>query len=206
MLMIKALSSGLGSILAGERRTSKIWIVHQYRAIMGMWKYIYVSTYTEKQEYGQFVTYSFTLLYLCTFHFWTWSRNHIQIELSCLFITKFWGENVQQREMFSHSSTFSECIPPPLHAELSTWWFSCLFVFYPCFNLSFPSLLGFPDGSDGKESACNVGDLGSVWVWKIPERREWLPTPVFLPRELYGQRSVAATVHGVTKSWTQLSD
>ena len=23
-------------------------------------------------------------------------------------------------------------------------------------------LMGFPDGSDGKDSACNVGDLGSV--------------------------------------------
>ena len=24
------------------------------------------------------------------------------------------------------------------------------------------SLIGFPGGSDGKESACNVGDLGSI--------------------------------------------
>ena len=29
------------------------------------------------------------------------------------------------------------------------------------------------------------------WVMKIPWRREWLPTPVFLPREFYGQRSLA---------------
>ena len=28
------------------------------------------------------------------------------------------------------------------------------------------------------------------WVWKIPWRREWLPTPVFLPGELHGQRSL----------------
>ena len=34
------------------------------------------------------------------------------------------------------------------------------------------------------------------WVGKIPWRRKWLPTPVFLPREF----------HGVTKSWTWLSD
>ena len=32
---------------------------------------------------------------------------------------------------------------------------------------------GFPGGSDSKESACNVGDLGSVpGVGKIPWRRE----------------------------------
>ena len=28
------------------------------------------------------------------------------------------------------------------------------------------------------------------WVGKIPWRREWLPTPVFLPREFHGQRSL----------------
>ena len=26
---------------------------------------------------------------------------------------------------------------------------------------------GFPGGSDGKESACNVGDLGSHNVWSL---------------------------------------
>ena len=29
------------------------------------------------------------------------------------------------------------------------------------------------------------------WVGKTPWRRKWLPTPVFLPGELYGQRSLA---------------
>ena len=29
------------------------------------------------------------------------------------------------------------------------------------------------------------------WVWKIPQRREWLPTPIFLPGEFHGQRSLA---------------
>ena len=29
------------------------------------------------------------------------------------------------------------------------------------------------------------------WVGKIPWRREWHPTPVFLPREFHGQRSLA---------------
>ena len=27
------------------------------------------------------------------------------------------------------------------------------------------------------------------WVWKIPRRREGLPTPLFLPGEIHGQRS-----------------
>ena len=63
--------------------------------------------------------------------------------------------------------------------------------------------LGFPGGSDGKESAYSAGDLGwedpleegmaihsSILAWRIPMDREvWW-----------------ATVHGVTKSQTRLSD
>ena len=39
-------------------------------------------------------------------------------------------------------------------------------------------------GSDGKESACNAGDLGSIpGLGRSAERRAWQPTPVFLPGE-----------------------
>ena len=34
--------------------------------------------------------------------------------------------------------------------------------FYPQSNRNILKHLGFPDGSDGKESSCNVGDLGSI--------------------------------------------
>ena len=51
---------------------------------------------------------------------------------------------------------------------------------------------GFPGGSDSKESACSVGDPGSVsGLGRFPWRREWQPTPVFLPGESRGQRSLA---------------
>ena len=50
----------------------------------------------------------------------------------------------------------------------------------------------FPGGSDGKESACNVGDLGLVsGLGKILWRKKWQPTPVFLPGEFHRQRSLA---------------
>ena len=52
--------------------------------------------------------------------------------------------------------------------------------------------LEFPGGSDGKKSSCNAEDPGSIdpWVGKIPWRREWQPTPVFLPGEFHGHRSL----------------
>ena len=52
---------------------------------------------------------------------------------------------------------------------------------------------GFPSGSEGKASACNEGGPGfHPWVKKIPWRRKWQPTPVFLPGESHGQRSLAS--------------
>ena len=37
----------------------------------------------------------------------------------------------------------------------------------------------------------NPPAIQETWVGKIPWRREWLPTPVFLPGEFHGQRSLA---------------
>ena len=53
--------------------------------------------------------------------------------------------------------------------------------------------MGFPGGSDGKESACNAGDLDSIpgWGGSPGEGNSWLPTPVFLPREFHGQTNLA---------------
>ena len=49
----------------------------------------------------------------------------------------------------------------------------------------------FPGGSDGKESACQCRRPGfDPCVGKIPWGRERLPTPVFLPGESHGQRSL----------------
>ena len=47
------------------------------------------------------------------------------------------------------------------------------------------NILGFPGGSDGKESACNVGDLGSIPGLGISPG-EGKPTPVLWPGEFHG--------------------
>ena len=57
--------------------------------------------------------------------------------------------------------------------------------------MSIQFLLGFPDGSDGKETAHNVGDLGLISrIGKIFWRRECLSALIFLPGEFHGQRSL----------------
>ena len=47
-----------------------------------------------------------------------------------------------------------------------------------------------------KNLPANAGDLRDVglfdlWVGKIPWRKAWQPTPVFLPGESHGQKSLA---------------
>ena len=45
------------------------------------------------------------------------------------------------------------------------------------------------------------------WVRKIPWRKEWQPTPVFLSENSMGsEASWAIAVHGVSKSQTRLSN
>ena len=55
------------------------------------------------------------------------------------------------------------------------------------------TLEGFVDVASHKESTCQCRRCKrwefNSWVRKIPWRREWLPTPVFLPGEFHGQRS-----------------
>ena len=50
----------------------------------------------------------------------------------------------------------------------------------------------FPDGTSGKEPACQCRRCGfNPWVRKIPWRRAWQATLVCLPGECHGSRSLA---------------
>ena len=58
---------------------------------------------------------------------------------------------------------------------------------------------GIPRQLSGKESACQVGDKGSIPGLKDPLEKE-MTTWVFLPEKFHGQRNLAGyTVHGVAK-------
>ena len=63
-------------------------------------------------------------------------------------------------------------------------------------------IVGFPCGSAGKESSCNVGDLGSIpGLGRSPGEGKGYPL------QYSGlENSMDCLVHGVTKSQTQLSN
>ena len=65
----------------------------------------------------------------------------------------------------------------------------------------------FPGGSDGKASAYNAGDPGSIPVsGRSPGEGNGNPVEYSCLENPMDRGAWQATVHGVAKSWTRLSD
>ena len=71
---------------------------------------------------------------------------------------------------------------------------------------------GFPGGASDKEPACQCRRHKrrgfDPWIKKIPWRRAWQSTPVFLPGESHGQRSLVGyspLSHRVGHGWSDLA-
>ena len=63
--------------------------------------------------------------------------------------------------------------------------------------------LSFPGGSDGKESACNAGDPGSIpGLGRFPGGGNGSPLQYSCLENPMDGRTWQATVYGVAKSWT----
>ena len=66
---------------------------------------------------------------------------------------------------------------------------------------------GFPGGSDCKESACSVGDLGSILgLGRSPGGGHGNPLQYSCLQNLLDRGAWWATVHGIARSWTRLSN
>ena len=66
---------------------------------------------------------------------------------------------------------------------------------------------GFPGGSDGKESACNVRDPGLIpGLGRSPGEGNGSPLQYSCLENSMDRGAWQATVHGAAKSWTQLSN
>ena len=66
---------------------------------------------------------------------------------------------------------------------------------------------GFPGGSDGKESTCNSGDLGSIpGSGRFPGEGDGNPLQYSLLENPMDRGAWQVVVHRVTKSWMRLSN
>ena len=101
---------------------------------------------------------------------------------------------------------------------MGSWW-QCLNIMWLCFKdswrirkeyiikFTFNYCPGLPWWLSGKECSCQYRRHGfDPWSVKIPCRRKWQPTPVFLPGKPQGLRSLADYSPWIAKSWTQPSD
>ena len=63
--------------------------------------------------------------------------------------------------------------------------------------------MGFPGGSDGKEYACNTGDLDSIpGSGRYPGERRSNPLPYSCLENTMERGAWQAIVHGVAEGWT----
>ena len=68
-------------------------------------------------------------------------------------------------------------------------------------------MMGFPVSSDGKESTCNAGDPGSIsGQVRSPGEGNGNPLQYSRLENPMDRGAWWATIHGVTKSWTQFSN
>ena len=88
--------------------------------------------------------------------------------------------------------------------------FSIYYIFNFICNILYMCICGLPQWLSSKRIhlPCRSHRRHGFdpWVKKSPWRRAWQPTPVFLPGESHGQRSLVGYNHRVVKSQTWPSD
>ena len=90
---------------------------------------------------------------------------------------------------------------------LAVFSLSCPLILMQCFGI--PIQCNFPGGSDGKESACNAGDIRDMFLipgsGRSPGRGNAAHSSQFLSGKFHRQRTLVGYSHGVAQSWTPLS-
>ena len=73
--------------------------------------------------------------------------------------------------------------------------------------LKYAPSMGFPDSSVGKESACNAGDMALIpESGRSPGEENGYPLQYSCLENSKDRGAWRATVHGIKKSWTKLSN
>ena len=80
-----------------------------------------------------------------------------------------------------------KCDPPDPHLIM----FTLITLFFFFSKIIITCYLGFPGGSDGKESTCNAGDLGSILGFGRSPGGHGNPLQYSCLENLHGQRSLA---------------
>ena len=78
----------------------------------------------------------------------------------------------------------------------------CIYI-YVCVCVCVCIYIGFPGGSDGNESACNVGYLSLIpGLGRSPGEKNSYPFQYSCLKNSMDRGAWQTIVHGITKSWT----
>ena len=96
------------------------------------------------------------------------------------------------------------CVYIYIYIYMSVFTFFCIMAYHKILNV------GFPGASDGKESACDAEDVGNegsiLGLGRSPGEGDDNPLQYSFLENPMDRGAWRATVHGVTKHWTRLSD
>ena len=109
--------------------------------------------------------YSFHHIFKCLKQVSWWIRPNLKVQVSLSTVDKRWKQPNAHQEVKERQTN---CGPSTQHSIILPWWLRRWRIHLQCRTPKF-----------------------SPWGGKISWRREWQPTPVFLPRESHGQRSLA---------------
>ena len=150
------------------------------------------------------------------------SLPHLTVQVLKFLILSFFLSLLEMGLLSANIHILTSCLARPYcsvrHSEvdilfLLTFLQVCALGITPSVNWSvFPQILShlhFLGGTSSKESTCRCRRHrrceSNSWVGKTPWRVKWQPTPVFLPGESHGQRSLAGYNpggHRVRHDWT----
>ena len=152
-----------------------------------------------KEKGLPYVFWLLDLLLYCSY--WTWfDHSWVPLDFPSLSVPNWsWGSFLPDIR--------SQCLLHSLAPQLWTWQHISLVSHFILFDTGPSSRLGIPRWISGKESACNAGDLGSVLgLGRSPEEANGNPFQYSCPGNPMDRGTWRATVHGISKSRTQLSD
>ena len=131
---------------------------------------------------------------------------------SCILLTKCMY-NLCHHQQPTNMTYLSPAVNPHLHIIITqspsvcyTSLFLGLYMLWVWENIHVSIRMGFPGGSFGKESASNSGDPGSISRLRSPGKGHDNPFQYSCLENPIDRGAWRATVHGVRKSWTPLSD
>ena len=100
--------------------------------------------------------------------------------MGCHFLLQIFPTQVSNPHLLCLLHLQADSLPTEPSGKPHIYVYVCVYVYI---NLYIHLHNGYANEGD-------VRDVGDSWIGKIPWRRAWQPTPVFLPGESHGQRSL----------------